>query len=132
MSIPTYGADGVRRSRDYSLESLLRMESAKTAILRRGRTGKVQCAYLYEDSRVPIENRLRAGSRYSYQEQFDDGRKRWAHKRLPIISHASANSPRDERAPFLSVTLSCMQSMPAKVVASDGRKQSRVKFRKAA
>jgi hypothetical protein len=122
--IPTYGADGARRSRDYSLASLLRMEAANTAILRRGRRGNVQCAYLYEDSRVPIEARLRAGTRYSYQEQLDDGRKRWAHKRLPIIPHADANSTCDEQAPFLSVTLSCLRRDPAEVVANEERKQS--------
>jgi hypothetical protein len=113
MSIPTYGADGVRRSRDYSLESLLRMESAKTAILRRGRRGNVQCAYLYEDSRVPIETRLRAGSMYSYQEQLENGRKRWTHRRLPTLPRATTNSPRNERAPFLAVTLSCLQKRTA-------------------
>ena len=81
--IPTYGADGVRR-RDHSLETVLYMESCKTAVLRRTRKGEVVCARFYGESSVAIRTRLKPGTRYSYLERIG-GHRGWTHSLLPRI-----------------------------------------------
>src|SRR5690349_21133628 len=80
-AIPTFGPDGSRR-RSYSLESILYFESRKTVHVQR-RNGLVQCAHWYGDSLLPLQNRFKAGTRYSHIERFGD-RRAWALQKLPI------------------------------------------------
>ncbi|MGI8962354.1 MAG: hypothetical protein ACR2IV_21875 [Bryobacteraceae bacterium] len=89
-NIRTYGADGLRR-RDHSLETVLYLESRKTAILHRTRKGLVVRAQLCGESNSPIRTRVKAGTRYSYLEQIG-ARHSWAHRRLPRIPVACAQA----------------------------------------
>jgi hypothetical protein len=83
--IPTYGADGLRK-RNHSLETLLYMESRKTAVLQRTRKGEILRAQFCGESSVRSRRRLKAGTRYSY---FDH-RHGWVHRRLPRMPVAGA------------------------------------------
>jgi hypothetical protein len=123
--IPVYSADGERRNRDCSLETALFMESIHAYVLQRHRrTGDVQCAQLNgievdrkEFSHLSLQNRLKAGTRYSHIERFGD-RRAWTLEKLPIYPVTEAITAKefyDELAerqvePFLAVMLSCIEN----------------------
>jgi hypothetical protein len=88
--IPTYGADGLRK-RNHSLETLLYMESRKTAVLQRTRKGEILRAQFCGESSVRTRRRLKAGTRYSYLEHIG-GQHGWALSRLPRIPVACAQA----------------------------------------
>jgi hypothetical protein len=114
-AIPTYGPDGSRR-RAYSLESVLYFESRKTVYVQR-RNGVVRYAHWYGDSVMPLQSRLKAGTRYSHREQVGD-RKAWTHRPLPIYRVEKAKTTAEfyaelterQAAPFVAVTLSCIEN----------------------
>ncbi|MFL6352257.1 MAG: hypothetical protein ACJ74Z_10455 [Bryobacteraceae bacterium] len=85
--IPTYAPDGSRR-RNHSLQTVLYLESRKTAVLQRTPKGEVLRAQLCGKSSVGARARAKAGTYYSYC----DGRHGWALTRLPRIPITGAQS----------------------------------------
>ena len=106
-AIPTYGADGLRR-RNHSLETLLYMESRKTAVLQRTRKGEILRAQFCGESSV--RSRLKAGTRYSYLEQICS-QHGWVHSRLP------------------SIPVACPQALTNNELAAEVDYQRRLAFR---
>ena len=113
-SIPTYGADGLRR-RNHSLKTLLYMESRQTAVLQRTRYGEILRAQFCGESSIRAPRRLKAGTRYSYLEQIGD-QHGWALTRLPRIpvlcakaltnTELAAEVDYERRLAFLAVQVS--------------------------
>src|SRR5690348_14669634 len=87
MHIPAYGADGSRR-RALPLDAVLRLESLKLVVVQRNRKGAPVCVHFYGESHMPVQTRLKAGTRYSYREQVATGHT-WTHHRLP---HAAVDA----------------------------------------
>jgi hypothetical protein len=112
-AIPTFGPDGSRR-RSYSLESILYFESRKTVYVQR-RNGVVRCAHWCGDSLMPLQSRLKDGTRYSHREQVGN-HKAWTHQRLPIYRVEKAKTTEEfyaelterQAGPFLAVMFSCI------------------------
>ncbi len=80
--IRCFGPDGANRRR-YSVESAEYLVSRKSVVAVRHK-GAIVSIHFYGESRMPIQSRLKAGTRYSYKEQVGD-RHRWTHARLPSI-----------------------------------------------
>lgn len=85
--IPTFRADGIR-SRNHSLETIARLEQLKRVIVQRNRRGQPVCAHFYGDSRLPLEARFRAGTKYSFKALHADHQV-WELKSLP---YSAANA----------------------------------------
>jgi hypothetical protein len=114
-AIPTFGPDGSRR-REYSIEAALYLESRKTLYLqRRGKT--IVSGHWYGEGSMPLQNRLKTGTRYSHRERVGD-RKAWTHRPLPIYRVEKAKTTAEfyaelterQAAPFVAVTLSCIEN----------------------
>src|SRR5206468_3974065 len=65
--VRSYCSEGLPR-RWYSQESAESLVKRKAVIAVRDRKGTLLSIHFYGESRVPIKNRLKAGTRYSYQE----------------------------------------------------------------
>jgi hypothetical protein len=79
--VRSYCSEGLPR-RWYSPESAEALVKRKSVIAVRDRRGVIISIHFYGESRLPIKNRLKAGTRYSYQEMVGEGRRRWNHSRL--------------------------------------------------
>lgn len=79
--VRSYCSEGLPRRR-YSQESAEALIKRKAVIAVRDRKGTILSIHFYGESRLPIKNRLKAGTRYSYQEQIGEGHRRWNHSRL--------------------------------------------------
>jgi hypothetical protein len=65
--VRSFCSEGLPRRR-YSMESAEAMVKRKQVIAVRDRKGLIVSIHFYGESRLPIKNRLKAGTRYSYQE----------------------------------------------------------------
>jgi hypothetical protein len=109
--VRTFGPSGDRR-RNYKLEAVLRLEQLKLVLVQR-RRGDVICAHFYGESRIPLESRFKAGTRYSHNESVGDHRA-WSHDRLPVLplgpgltaSEAAVQLDVQRRSVFLQTVLS--------------------------
>lgn len=79
--VRSYCAEGLPRRR-YSQESAEALVKRKAVIAVRDRKGAILSIHFYGESRLPLKSRLKAGTRYSYQELVGEGRRRWNHSRL--------------------------------------------------
>jgi hypothetical protein len=110
--VPTFGPAGDRR-RNYTLDSILRLEQLKLVLVERGRHGDVQRAHFYGESRIPLKSRFKPGTRYSHNESVGDHRA-WALDRLPVLplgpgltaSEAAVQLDAGRRSVFLETVLS--------------------------
>lgn len=80
--VRSYCSEGLPR-RWYSQESAESLVKRKAVIAVRDRKGTLLSIHFYGESRVPIKARLKAGTRYSYQELVGEGQRRWTHSRIP-------------------------------------------------
>jgi hypothetical protein len=79
--VRSYCSEGLPRRR-YTQESAEALVKRKQVIAVRDRKGGIVSIHFYGESRLPLKNRLKAGTKYSYQELVGEGRRRWNHSRL--------------------------------------------------
>jgi hypothetical protein len=95
-SVRAFGPDGARR-RNCTPETAERLASLKLVIAQRNpKTGAITVIHFCDHesrighgSHVPLQARLKAGTRYSFREQIGDGHG-WAHHRLPYVAMDAA------------------------------------------
>ncbi len=82
QQIPTYAADG--RSLGFrSIESAQRLIANGLVNAVYGRKGHLKAVHAkHPDGASAVETQVRAGTRYSFREHFDNGTIAWALKRL--------------------------------------------------
>lgn len=127
--VRSFCSEGMPRRR-YSMESAEALVKRKAVIAVRDRKGNILSIHFYGESRLPIKNRLKAGTRYSYQELVGEGRRRWNHTRVNrpderrldgFASLPTAEFLRVYRAiesePFRAVQISITAKRPTRLAA---------------
>lgn len=117
-SVKAFGSDGELRRKRFSQESAKRLAELRTvvAVWDRRRT-RILTIHFYGDSRIPLKSRLKAGTRYSFQEQVAD-RRAWTHKRLPYQA-IDAQTGFVEQPEIIDQYIRLLfQAVPASIMAS--------------
>jgi hypothetical protein len=82
QQIPYYAADGTPLGYR-SLEAATRLVSGGFVQASHGRKGHLKAIWLLqEDGGNPVETHAPVGTRYSFPEKLDSGRRCWKHRRL--------------------------------------------------
>lgn len=79
--VRSYSAEGLPRRR-YAVSDAEWLIQRKVVVAVRNRRGEVVSIHFYGESRIPIKSRLKAGTRYSYQEVVGLGHRRWDFSRV--------------------------------------------------
>ncbi len=146
-SVKAFGSDGQLRRKRFSQKHARELAELKAVIPQWDRRGqKILCIHFYGESRIPVKNRLKAGTIYVYQEQIDS-RRAWTHKRLPYRAVDAATGfveppeilDRYIRRIFLEVPLSIMCQVDvtpkrklAEVISIDTGRQKLIEKRSSA
>ena len=96
--VKAFGPDGGIRRQRFSLDDAAFLESKKLVFARRNTRGTITSIWFYGDSVFPHQPTLRAGTRYSTEEQIGGCTKAWKHKR-------KARSSRDIYLAVITSTL---------------------------
>ena len=104
--IPLYSADG-RCVGWRSLEAAHKMIAAGFWKPSYGRKGHLKAVWLgRDDGSTPVETNSRAGTRYSFVQKLDSGRRCWKLRRLDGSDDHGA--PVNTRGVFLQVVAECL------------------------
>lgn len=79
--IRSFSSEGLPRRR-YAVSDAEWLIQRKIVVAVRNRRGEVVSIHFYGESRIPIKSRLKAGTRYSYQEVVGLGHRRWDFSRV--------------------------------------------------
>jgi hypothetical protein len=104
--VPIYSADG-RPLGFRSHEAAQRLLHAGFVTAVPGRKGHIKALFLLrEDGSNPVQPDLKVGTRYSYQQHLDSGRRCWKLKKLD--GRDDNGEPLSTRAVFLQVVQDCL------------------------
>ena len=118
-SVHTYGPEGERRRNSTHLNAEY-LVSRNLVIAQRNRKGLIMSIHFIGATRMPLQARLRTGTRYRHQERVGD-QKIWTHRDLPFVrergkelstTEVRHQSDRQVRAVFASVQLSVLRPEP--------------------
>ncbi len=104
--IPFYGPDGISRG-SRTIEAAERLIAGGYVKPAYGRKGHLRAIFLQqEDGSTPVQARVQGGTRYSFPEKLDSGRRCWKLRRLDRRDDDGVLV--NTRGVFMQVVMECM------------------------